>query len=61
MATLDLQEQEQVDAFKHWWKDNGKGVILAAGAGVGHFWRDEGLAVLTRTNRRATLQHCLPS
>jgi len=29
MATLDLQEQEQVDAFKHWWKDNGKGVILA--------------------------------
>ena len=29
MATLDLQEQEQVDALKHWWKDNGKSVILA--------------------------------
>jgi len=28
MATLDLQEQEQVDAFKHWWKDNGKSVAL---------------------------------
>ena len=29
MATLDLQEQEQVDALKNWWKDNGKSVILA--------------------------------
>jgi len=28
MATLDLQEQEQVDAFKHWWKDNGTSVVL---------------------------------
>ncbi len=28
MATLDLQEQEQVDAFKHWWKDNGKWILL---------------------------------
>lgn len=28
MATLDLQEQEQVDALKAWWQDNGKGVIL---------------------------------
>jgi predicted negative regulator of RcsB-dependent stress response len=28
MATLDLQEQEQVDAFKHWWKDNGKWLFL---------------------------------
>ncbi len=28
MATLDLQEQEQVDAFKAWWKDNGKWLLL---------------------------------
>ena len=28
MATLDLQEQEQVEALKHWWKDNGKSVVL---------------------------------
>lgn len=27
MATLDLQEQEQVDAFKAWWKDNGRTVL----------------------------------
>jgi predicted negative regulator of RcsB-dependent stress response len=37
MATLDLQEQEQVDAFKHWWKDNGKGVILALALVLGGF------------------------
>ncbi len=29
MAALDFQEQEQVDAFKHWWKDNGKWVLIA--------------------------------
>ena len=28
MATLDLQEQEQVEALKAWWKDNGKMVML---------------------------------
>lgn len=27
MSELDLQEQEQVDALKAWWKDNGKWVI----------------------------------
>jgi predicted negative regulator of RcsB-dependent stress response len=27
MAELDLQEQEQVDALKAWWKDNGKYVM----------------------------------
>jgi predicted negative regulator of RcsB-dependent stress response len=37
MATLDLQEQEQVDAFKAWWKDNGKMVILALALAVGGF------------------------
>lgn len=30
MAALDLQEQEQVDALKAWWTDNGKWVVLAA-------------------------------
>lgn len=29
MSTLDLQEQEQVDALKSWWKENGKWVIAA--------------------------------
>jgi predicted negative regulator of RcsB-dependent stress response len=29
MSTLDLQEQEQVDALKSWWKDNGKWVVGA--------------------------------
>ena len=29
MAVLDLQEQEQVDAFKAWWKDNGKWLLIA--------------------------------
>jgi len=29
MSTLDLQEQEQVDAIKSWWKDNNKWVIGA--------------------------------
>ncbi|HEY6093609.1 MAG TPA: tetratricopeptide repeat protein [Gallionellaceae bacterium] len=27
MSTLDLQEQEQVDALKAWWKDNGRWLI----------------------------------
>jgi predicted negative regulator of RcsB-dependent stress response len=30
MSTLDLQEQEQVDALKSWWGENGKWVIGAA-------------------------------
>lgn len=29
MSTLDLQEQEQVDALKAWWKENGKWVVAA--------------------------------
>lgn len=37
MAALDLQEQEQVDALKAWWKDNGKGVMVAIGLVVGGF------------------------
>lgn len=27
MSTLDLQEQEQVDALKAWWKENGKWLV----------------------------------
>jgi len=30
MAALDMHEQEQVDALKAWWKDNGKKVVIAA-------------------------------
>lgn len=29
MSTLDLQEQEQVDALKAWWKENGKWLVAA--------------------------------
>jgi len=29
MVTLDLQEQERVEALKAWWNDNGKWLILA--------------------------------
>ncbi|MBI1424368.1 MAG: tetratricopeptide repeat protein [Gammaproteobacteria bacterium] len=29
MATLDLHEQEQVDAIKAWWKENGKWLVAA--------------------------------
>ncbi|KAF0204933.1 MAG: hypothetical protein FD173_1453 [Gallionellaceae bacterium] len=29
MSTLDLQEQEQVDALRGWWKENGKWVVAA--------------------------------
>lgn len=37
MATLDLQEQEQVDALKAWWKDNGKWVLMALVLGLGGY------------------------
>lgn len=29
MAALDLQEQEQLDTLKSWWKENGKFITLA--------------------------------
>ncbi len=32
MATLDMQEQEQVDAFKSWWKTNGTRVMALLAA-----------------------------
>jgi len=37
MATLDLQEQEQVDALKAWWKDNGKWVLVVLVLVVGGY------------------------
>ena len=35
MATLDLQEQEQIDALKAWWKDNGKWLLFTLALVVG--------------------------
>lgn len=45
MAELDLHEQEQVDAFKAWWKENGNRVLgivlLGALAFAGNqYWRN---------------------
>src|SRR5512135_914109 len=37
MATLDMHEQEQVDALRAWWKDNGKWLLLAFVLAVGTF------------------------
>ena len=34
MSSLDQHEQEQVDALKAWWKENGKWVIGAVAVGV---------------------------
>ena len=34
MSSLDLQEQEQVDALKAWWKENGKWVVGVLVAGL---------------------------
>ena len=34
MAELDLHEQEQVDALKAWWKENGKWVVGALVVGL---------------------------
>ena len=41
MAVLDLQEQEQIDSLKAWWKDNGNwilGIVLVAVVVMGG-WR----------------------
>jgi predicted negative regulator of RcsB-dependent stress response len=37
MAALDSQEQEQVDAFKAWWKDNGKWLLIAVAVAASGF------------------------
>lgn len=44
MSTLDLQEQEQVDALKAWWKENGKWLLIVAliallGFAAIQFWK----------------------
>ncbi|MFZ5503020.1 MAG: YfgM family protein [Pseudomonadota bacterium] len=49
MAALDLQEQEQLEALKDWWKDNGNlvlGALLAFTVAVGgwrgwHYYQDQ--------------------
>lgn len=42
MATLDLQEQEQVEAFKAWWKDNGKWLLWTLALALGGFTAMQG-------------------
>jgi predicted negative regulator of RcsB-dependent stress response len=42
MATLDLQEQEQVEAFKAWWKDNGTWLLLLLALVLGGFAATKG-------------------
>jgi predicted negative regulator of RcsB-dependent stress response len=42
MSTLDLQEQEQVEEFKAWWKDNGKWLLLVLALSVGGFVATKG-------------------
>jgi predicted negative regulator of RcsB-dependent stress response len=37
MATLDLQEQEQLDALKAWWKENSRWVMTVLIVGLGSF------------------------
>lgn len=37
MATLDLHEQEQVEAIKAWWKENGRWVLVALILALGSF------------------------
>lgn len=45
MSSLDLHEQEQVEALKAWWKENGKfliGILVVAllGYSVMQFWKN---------------------
>jgi predicted negative regulator of RcsB-dependent stress response len=37
MAALDMHEQEQVEALKSWWKENGKWVVIALVLGLSAF------------------------
>ncbi|MDD5299997.1 MAG: tetratricopeptide repeat protein [Gallionella sp.] len=57
MAALDLQEQEQIDALKAWWKDNGTrllGVLLAVTIAMGG-WRGWQYYQHKQSNEAATL------
>ena len=42
MATLDLQEQEQIAALKAWWKDNGKWLLMTLALAIGGFTAMQG-------------------
>ena len=37
MALLDIQERDQLEAFKGWWKDNGKWLLFVLGFALGLF------------------------
>lgn len=57
MAVLDLQEQEQLDTLKAWWKDNGNwvlGVVLVVAVALGG-WRGWQYYQNKQTSEAATL------
>ncbi len=57
MAALDLQEQEQIDTLKAWWKDNGTFItvlVLVLVVGVGG-WRGLQYYQSKQANEAATL------
>lgn len=57
MAALDLQEQEQLEAFKAWWKDNGNlilGALLVVVVAMGG-WRGWQYYQHKQTGEAATL------
>ncbi len=57
MAALDLQEQEQVEAIKAWWKENGNkllGMVLIAVIAMGG-WRGWQYYQAKQANEAATL------
>ncbi len=57
MAVLNLEEQEQVDAFKSWWKSNGNfilGAVLVGLVAMGG-WRGWNYYQSEKTNEAATL------
>ena len=56
MAALDLQEQEQLEGLKAWWKDNGNwvlGVVLFAVIALGG-WRGWHYYQAKQANEAAT-------
>lgn len=57
MAALDLQEQEQIDAIKAWWKDNGNSILAAVLVVVVAFggWRGWQSHQKNKTAEAATL------
>ncbi|HUW25002.1 MAG TPA: tetratricopeptide repeat protein [Gallionella sp.] len=57
MAALDLQEQEQIDALKAWWKENGNqllGALLVVMVAIGG-WRGWQYYQHQQSNEAATL------